>query len=459
MSDAKLEIIIEAQNRAEKTLDSIQKQVKNLSNETAKSQKSMGKSFSAVQGAMLNVGVAANSVHNIFETLQNSTRKLENAQDRLENATLRQKGAVQDLASAEKKLLEIEQQHIRDANSLAQAQLNLEKAQQRVKETTAQNGSEWAKGTDQYYDAQQALIDLENAQYDLSDAQKLGKKKAEELSDAQQELKDKQDALTIATNNLERSQRQLDKVISDVKWDRINVAFQAIAAVGNIVIAWNSLSTAIGGVSAALGSGGLLASISGVLAAIPGWGWALLALGAIVLGLITYFKKWGDVLGWIKENILMPYWIFLKEWYKWMQFIFLPMWNLLKEVAFSIGKAFNKLKEELAPVFNYLKDKFMPILERISSLIKTIMDGVGKVYSAATKFRDSSISKNTKKVDDAIIRPNGQVIETNPNDTIYATKNGIGGTSITITGNQIYGTDPDEIADAIMKKLRYKINV
>jgi hypothetical protein len=62
-------------------------------------------------------------------------------------------------------------------------------------------------------------------------------------------------------------------------------------------------------------------------------------------------------------------------------------------------------------------------------------------------------------VNDAIIRPNGQIIETNPNDTLIATQNpgGLGGgVNVTITGN-IYGVNANDIADALQKKLNTMI--
>lgn len=64
------------------------------------------------------------------------------------------------------------------------------------------------------------------------------------------------------------------------------------------------------------------------------------------------------------------------------------------------------------------------------------------------------------KYNDFISRPNGQIASFSSDDTIIGVKNpgSLGGNSITITGN-IYGTDPKEMADAIMVQLRRKIAI
>lgn len=62
---------------------------------------------------------------------------------------------------------------------------------------------------------------------------------------------------------------------------------------------------------------------------------------------------------------------------------------------------------------------------------------------------------------DFISRPGQSPVSFSPNDTIIGTSdmgNLRGGISITITGN-IYGTDPDEIAEALVNKLRRKISI
>lgn len=67
------------------------------------------------------------------------------------------------------------------------------------------------------------------------------------------------------------------------------------------------------------------------------------------------------------------------------------------------------------------------------------------------------------KGNDFVVTNKGKIIQAHPEDTIFATKNpeNLGSSrniSITITGN-IYGTDPDEIAEALVNKLKSKISI
>jgi len=60
---------------------------------------------------------------------------------------------------------------------------------------------------------------------------------------------------------------------------------------------------------------------------------------------------------------------------------------------------------------------------------------------------------NTKKGGDFIITKRGEFIETSPDDTIIATKNGVGRNSIYVSIENIYGVDADNIAEALHDKL------
>lgn len=75
------------------------------------------------------------------------------------------------------------------------------------------------------------------------------------------------------------------------------------------------------------------------------------------------------------------------------------------------------------------------------------------------EFKNIAAKETITKIGDAIIRPNGQIITTDPADYLIATKNPNslnGGISITITGD-IYGVNPDNIANALVEKLKRKI--
>lgn len=66
----------------------------------------------------------------------------------------------------------------------------------------------------------------------------------------------------------------------------------------------------------------------------------------------------------------------------------------------------------------------------------------------------------TTTVGDAILRPNGEVIETHPNDTLIATQNpgGIGGGITIVISGDTYGVDADQIAEAFASKIGDSIN-
>jgi len=93
--------------------------------------------------------------------------------------------------------------------------------------------------------------------------------------------------------------------------------------------------------------------------------------------------------------------------------------------------------------------------------IKDLVEWIGKIsFGALSKVADYTGISTMKKiiVGDAIIKPGGQIIETSPQDTLIATKTpemfGGGGLTIIIKDNNIYGTDPDDIAEALQDKLK-----
>jgi hypothetical protein len=67
--------------------------------------------------------------------------------------------------------------------------------------------------------------------------------------------------------------------------------------------------------------------------------------------------------------------------------------------------------------------------------------------------------KKKMTVGDAIIRPNGQVIETDPRDTLIATKNGFGGGVTVIIEGDVFGLDAEEISRALKKELSNKLSI
>ena len=62
-------------------------------------------------------------------------------------------------------------------------------------------------------------------------------------------------------------------------------------------------------------------------------------------------------------------------------------------------------------------------------------------------------------VGDAIIRPNGEVIETDPKDTLIATKNGIGGGITLIVQGSLIGLDSEDISRSLSDQLNAKLSL
>jgi len=131
------------------------------------------------------------------------------------------------------------------------------------------------------------------------------------------------------------------------------------------------------------------------------------------------------------------------------------------------------LKENFTPQVDTIrKESFDRETARVDELYKQwvkLTDQQAKYFDYTNK-RESGKQNvmsliagvKTAKVKDAVIKPDGSVIQTDPADYLIATKNpsdlGGGGISVTITGN-IYGTDASDISKALVSELRRKINI
>lgn len=142
---------------------------------------------------------------------------------------------------------------------------------------------------------------------------------------------------------------------------------------------------------------------------------------------------------------------------------------------------------EMAPTFfelaNTILDILIPALELLLPVFEIIIDAIKQALEWLTKLinmaKNSFVGKiiggigglaktggqvlSGKKVGDAIIRPNGQIIETDPMDTLIATKNedmfnGMGG-GINIYIDNVNGLDPDEVAYALQRVIKNKVSI
>lgn len=171
------------------------------------------------------------------------------------------------------------------------------------------------------------------------------------------------------------------------------------------------------------------------LKALPGRIWSFLkALPGQIWG---YISGLGEVI-----------WNFLKELPSliWDYMVELPgkIWELLqtgftwiKDVATNV---WNSIKELPSQIWEFIKE--LPSL--IAKSIKSIGGFVSGLFGGG------------KQVGDAILRPNGDVIRTDPKDTLVAMKNpGLGGGSGSggSTTYNFYGVQPQEIVDLVYRQL------
>ncbi len=145
----------------------------------------------------------------------------------------------------------------------------------------------------------------------------------------------------------------------------------------------------------------------------------------------------------------------------------IPLIRILAEMLASIGPILLALE----PAFRVIAKVLEYIIKIVSTLvgwISKLVEWLAKITTGAITKVISSIGnlfggKNVISVDDAIIRPNGQIIETNPMDTLIATKNpeNLGnnkGITIIIQGDN-YGVDADSIAQSLAYKLNNQIRI
>jgi hypothetical protein len=100
----------------------------------------------------------------------------------------------------------------------------------------------------------------------------------------------------------------------------------------------------------------------------------------------------------------------------------------LKNLIVGIKALPGFLWEKIKLGFQWIVDKVQNVVDwikRLPQLIWNKLKGLGQIISDAISniFNFVNPFKKKKKVDDAIIKPGGQIIETNPNDTIIATQN------------------------------------
>lgn len=202
----------------------------------------------------------------------------------------------------------------------------------------------------------------------------------------------------------------------------------------------------------------LAAAVAFLTAALSPFILIAVAIAAVVTGIVLVVKNWGKIMVWLRKK-LQPVFDFFKE-------KFGPQIAAIKMAVKLLGDVFKWLWEKrLKPTWDlfkkfiqWIEEKVLPVIKKIISIIKSIV-GVFKKAGDFSAFGGGGGGGNDQ-VGDAIIRPDGSIIETDPRDTLIATKTPgrIGGT-IVVNIEQLIASDAESVADTLQQLLKEKINI
>lgn len=150
-------------------------------------------------------------------------------------------------------------------------------------------------------------------------------------------------------------------------------------------------------------------------------------LGGLPEKIWSFVKDLGGVIWGFLKDLPSLFWELMKDGFNWVKDVVTNVWDAIKDLP--------------SKIWNFLKD--LPSL--IANALKSLGSGIVSFFSGSST-----------KVGDAILRPNGQVIKTDPQDTLFAIKNpgmgsnptGGGGTTIM----NFYGVTPQQVVDLVMKQ-------
>ena len=139
----------------------------------------------------------------------------------------------------------------------------------------------------------------------------------------------------------------------------------------------------------------------------------------------------------------------------------------------ALVRTFFELAQTIRRILGPVLRAILPILRVVANLVRIIGNAIGGVLEfldiggkLSTIGRGISglfgrgRNRGVRRVNDFIIRPSGQVLETNPQDTIVGMKNpgGMGNTFV-FNIERIQGTDPDDMLEAFQRELNKKIRL
>lgn len=199
----------------------------------------------------------------------------------------------------------------------------------------------------------------------------------------------------------------------------------------------------------------------------PQWEQKLRMVVDKAVELWTQFKDWLAALwGIITENTLaaleMLYGIIVPAIEK-IKEVWNAVWGAVGDFFKTIWDA---IKETVRESVDWIMDKIQPAIDmamKLIDLVKNLGKTAGKAGSTSLDFLSSGVSslisrgRKVSNVDDAIITPQGNIIRTNPNDWLFATKNPAGmGASLVITGNTFLDERAAEkFGDILVKRLMF----
>lgn len=154
-------------------------------------------------------------------------------------------------------------------------------------------------------------------------------------------------------------------------------------------------------------------------------------------------------------------------------------WGVLGKIIDIISVVVNWIKELIGWISKITFGAFKNDIEDATSSVDKLNKKISSTPSSSkytSPALSSSVAEQTGwvtpthyispdviRLNDFIMHPNGKIIQPHPNDTILGFKgnNPMAGEQFTIIveGNNIYGTDPDDIADALAKKLNSMIRI
>ena len=137
------------------------------------------------------------------------------------------------------------------------------------------------------------------------------------------------------------------------------------------------------------------------------------------------------------------------------------LFPILLDIVKAIIPSINSMARALVPLLEILE----PIVEFLEEFLIGMAEGFGfagdLVFGGIADLFESDNDRNRRRVGDAILRPNGEIIETHPRDTIIATQNpgNLSQGGITIQIENINGLDANMVAEALSSELKTMIRL